>query len=142
MVVGSWWLDHRMLLRKNAIEIENQRILIRGLQKPVRCFRFNLEENGYVFELSKIEEDLSMKLSIAEDDLMEIVYAVGMWEVSRLENQKYDEVVLFCREWSRDRERNHRSFPTIAVSPQTATSLIRFLRDCRMENKVRCLEQE
>ena len=142
MVVGSWWLDHRMLLRKNAIEIENQRILMHGLQKPVRCFRFNLEENGYVFELSKIEEDLSMKLSIAEDDLMEIVYAVGMWEVSRLENQKYDEVVLFCREWSRDRERNHRSFPTIAVSPQTATSLIRFLRDCRMENKVRCLEQE
>lgn len=142
MVVGSWWLDHRMLLRKNAIEIENQRILMRGLQKNVRCFRFNLEENGYVFELSKIEEDLSIKLSVAEDDLMEIVYAVGMWEVSRLENQKYDEVVLFCREWSRDRERNHRSFPTIAVSPQTATSLIRFLRDCRMENKVRCLEQE
>lgn len=131
-----------MLLRKNAIEIENQRILMRGLQKTVRCFRFNLEENGYVFELSKIEEDLSIKLSVAEDDLMEIVYAVGMWEVSRLENQKYDEVVLFCREWSRDRERNHRSFPTIAVSPQTATSLIRFLRDCRMENKVRCLEQE
>ena len=136
IVCGSWWLDHRRLERKISIEVENQRIIGSGIQGRVNGFDLSLKSNGYVFELSSAEEKLSVEISSDESRFMEIVRIVGLWEASRLKDQDYDRVVSICRRRFKYLANQKLPLPAITVSPQSATSLVQFTKDCGIEDKI------
>ena len=134
VVCGSWWLDHKRLERKISIEVENQRIIKKSIQRYTYGFQLDPESEDYVYELSSAEEKLNVEISSDDGRFMVVLQIVCWWEMARrLEDQNYDKAVSL---YKRCFENLGTPLPAITVSPKEAPSLIQFTKDIGKESKI------
>ena len=130
----AWWQDCKGLGKQIVLERQNQRIVRHDVQARILGFTMFSDEDDYVFELSKNEQELRAKLSQGEDYFICWLNFIGLWEAAIEDRKRYDwyqqQCDLNCRILSLPSEVEQQKQPAeLIIATEKQASFDKFFHD-------------